>query len=196
MQVDLLNEAGGVGGLPVEYVVKELPGDPSGAQRVAQELLDEGVDAIIGPPFGSNGTPLIDTVDGQVPIISNASTDLALADPSRGAFLMSFSDPVQAAAAAEFAAEWWGDDGRHVLVTRRRVLHQHHGGVHRGVRRGGRRGRPRLHVRHRRRGLLVPGQRAGIARPEARRPLHGDDHAGCRRAARAARRPPTSVTSR
>ena len=104
VQVDLLNEAGGVGGLPVEYVVKELPGDPSGAQRVAQELLDEGVDAIIAPPFAYNGTPLIDTVDGQVPIISNASTDLLLADPSRGAFLMSFSDPVQAAAAAEFAA--------------------------------------------------------------------------------------------
>ncbi len=36
VQVDLLNESGGVGGLPVEYVVKELPGDPSGAQRAAQ----------------------------------------------------------------------------------------------------------------------------------------------------------------
>ena len=56
------------------------------------------------PPFAYNGVPLIDTIDGQVPVISNASTDLALADPSRGAFLMSFSDPVQAAAAAEFAA--------------------------------------------------------------------------------------------
>ena len=105
VQVDLLNEAGGVGGQDIEYVVKELPGDPSGAQRAAQELLDEGVDAIIGPPFAYNGVPLIDTVDGQVPVISNASTDLALADPSRGAFLMSFSDPVQAAAAAEFAAQ-------------------------------------------------------------------------------------------
>ncbi len=105
MQVDLLNEAGGVGGQQVEYIVKELPTDPSGAQRAAQEMLDEGVDAIIGPPFDYNGVPLIDTVDGQVPIISNASTDLALADPARGAFLMSFSDPVQGAAAAEFAAE-------------------------------------------------------------------------------------------
>ncbi len=104
VQVDLINEAGGVGGLDVEYVVKELPTDPSGAQRAAQELLDEGVDAIIGPPFAYNGTPLIDTVNGEVPIISNASTDLSLADPARGAFLMSFSDPVQAAAAAEFAA--------------------------------------------------------------------------------------------
>jgi branched-chain amino acid transport system substrate-binding protein len=104
VQVDLLNEAGGVGGQPVEYVIKELPEDPSGAQRVAQELLDEGVHGIIAPPFTYNGVPLIEAIDGQVPIISNASTDLAMADPARGAFLMSFSDPVQAAAAAEFAA--------------------------------------------------------------------------------------------
>ena len=82
VQVDLLNEAGGVGGQDVEYIVKELPGDPSAAQRAAQELLDEGVDAIIAPPFAYNGVPLIDTVNGQVPIISNASTDLALADPT------------------------------------------------------------------------------------------------------------------
>lgn len=114
VQVDLLNEAGGVGGQDVEYVVKELPTDPSGAQRAAQELLDEGVHAIIGPPFAYNGTPLIDTVAGQVPIISNASTDLALADPSRGAFLMSFSDPVQAAAAAEYAT---GTGGATTAVT-------------------------------------------------------------------------------
>jgi branched-chain amino acid transport system substrate-binding protein len=105
VQVDLLNAAGGVGGQDVELIVKELPDDPSGTQRAAQELLDEGAEAIIGPPFANKGAPLIDTVNGQVPIISNASTDLALADPSRGAFLMSFSDPVQAAAAAEFAAE-------------------------------------------------------------------------------------------
>ncbi|MGH9272175.1 MAG: ABC transporter substrate-binding protein [Ilumatobacteraceae bacterium] len=105
VQVDLLNAEGGVGGQDIEYVVKELPEDPSGAQRAAQELLDEGVHAIIGPPFAYNGVPLIETVDGQVPIISTASTDLALADPARGAFLMSFSDPVQGAAAAEFASE-------------------------------------------------------------------------------------------
>ena len=105
VQVELINAAGGVGGQDVEYVVKELPEDPSGAQRAAQELLDEGVHAIIGPPFGYNGVPLIDTVDGAVPIISNATTDLAMADPTRGAFLMSFSDPVQGAAAAEYAAE-------------------------------------------------------------------------------------------
>ncbi len=101
VQVDLINKAGGVGGKPIEYEIKELPGDPSAAQRAAQELLDDGVNAIIGPPFAYNGVPLIDTVAGKAPVISNASTDLSLADPSRGAFLMSFSDPVQGAAAAE-----------------------------------------------------------------------------------------------
>ena len=105
VQVDLINEAGGVGGQPIEYVIKELPGDPSAAQRAAQELLDDGVNAIIGPPFCYVGGPLIDTVAGKAPVISNASTDLALADPGRGAFLMSFSDPVQGAAAAEVELE-------------------------------------------------------------------------------------------
>lgn len=103
VQVDLINEAGGVGGQPVEYVVKDIQGDPAATQRAGQELLDEGVNAIIGPPFGNTGLPLLDTVDGAAPIIFMASTDPQLADPSRGAFLASFSDPVQSAAAAEFA---------------------------------------------------------------------------------------------
>jgi branched-chain amino acid transport system substrate-binding protein len=105
VQVGLLNEAGGVGGLPVEYVVKDIQGDPAATQRAAQELLDDGVNAIIGPPFANTGTPLLDTVDGQAPIIYMASTDPQLADPARGAFLATFSDPVQSAAAAEFAID-------------------------------------------------------------------------------------------
>jgi branched-chain amino acid transport system substrate-binding protein len=103
VQVDLLNAAGGVGGLPIEYEVKDIQGDPAATQRAAQELLDGGVNAIIGPPFASTGAPLLDTVDGAAPVVFMASTDPSLADPSRGAFLTTFSDPVQAAAAAEFA---------------------------------------------------------------------------------------------
>mgnify|MGYP003485767817 CR=1 FL=1 len=55
VMVDILNDAGGVGGLPVEYVIKDIQGDPAATQRAAQELLDEGVNAIIGPPFASTG---------------------------------------------------------------------------------------------------------------------------------------------
>jgi branched-chain amino acid transport system substrate-binding protein len=103
VKVDQINAAGGVGGLPIEYQVKDIQGDPAATQRAAQELLDDGVNAIIGPPFASTGAPLLDTVDGKAPIIFMASTDPALADPSRGAFLASFSDPVQASAMAEYA---------------------------------------------------------------------------------------------
>ena len=103
VMVDKINDAGGVGGLPIEYEVKDIQGDPAATQRAAQELLDDGVNALIGPPFASTGAPLLDTVDGQAPIIFMASTDISLADPSRGAFLASFSDPVQSAAMAEFA---------------------------------------------------------------------------------------------
>lgn len=103
VMVDKINDAGGVGGLPVEYEVKDIQGDPAATQRAAQELLDDGVNAIIGPPFASTGAPLLDAVDGNAPIIYMASTDPALADPSRGAFLASFSDPVQSSAIAEWA---------------------------------------------------------------------------------------------
>jgi len=102
VEVALLNAAGGVGGQQIEYVVKDIQGDPSATQRAAQELLDEGVNAIIGPPFSNTGAPLATTVDGQVPIIYMASTDVSLADAANGQFLASFSDPVQSAAAAEF----------------------------------------------------------------------------------------------
>lgn len=110
VQVDIINAAGGVGGLPVEYEVKDIQGDPAATQRGTQELLDDGVNAIIGPPFGNTGIPLLDTVNGGAPVIFMASTDPQLADPSRGAFLASFSDPVQSGAAAEFAyGEGWTD---------------------------------------------------------------------------------------
>ena len=98
----MINEAGGVGGQQIEYQVKDIQGDPSATQRAAQELLDDGVSAIIGPPFANTGAPLATTVDGQVPIIYMASTDASLADAAKGQFLASFSDPVQSAAAAEF----------------------------------------------------------------------------------------------
>lgn len=113
VMVDMINDAGGVGGLDVEYVVKDIQGDPAATQRAAQELLDDGVNALIGPPFASTGAPLLDTVNGQAPIIFMASTDPALADPSRGAFLASFSDPVQSAAMAEWALA----QGRLTAVT-------------------------------------------------------------------------------
>lgn len=103
VKVEQINAAGGVGGKPIEYEVKDIQGDPAATQRAAQELLDDGVNAIIGPPFSNTGAPLLDTVAGKAPVVFMATTDPALADPTRGAFLTTFSDKSQASAMAEFA---------------------------------------------------------------------------------------------
>jgi branched-chain amino acid transport system substrate-binding protein len=111
---ELINCRGGAaGGTPVEVIVKNIEGDPATTQRAAQELLDEGVHVILGPPFSDFGFPLLTVVDGQVPVLFVASTEVTLASDETKSFLIAFSDPVQAAAAAELAL----NEGHESAVT-------------------------------------------------------------------------------
>jgi branched-chain amino acid transport system substrate-binding protein len=111
---EVINCRGGAaGGTPVEVIVKNIEGDPATTQRAAQELLDDGVHAILGPPFSDFGFPLLTVVDGQAPVLFVASTEVTLASDEAKSFLIAFSDPVQAAAAAEFAI----DEGHESAVT-------------------------------------------------------------------------------
>ena len=103
VMIDEINAAGGVGGKPVEYIVKDIQGDPAATQRAAQELLDAGANALIGPPFPNTGQPLLDTAGAKAPIVFMSSTDATLANPAAGGYLASFSDKVQSSAVAEFA---------------------------------------------------------------------------------------------
>jgi branched-chain amino acid transport system substrate-binding protein len=112
--VDTLNEAGGAGGSKVELTVKNIDGDSARTQQAAQELLDSGVQAILGPPFVNFGQPLLTITQGQVPVISVASTDPQLANTDVNSFLTAFSDPRQDGAAAEVA---YTDLGKKTAVT-------------------------------------------------------------------------------
>lgn len=105
---ELINCSGGLDGTPVEMIVEDIQGDPDVTQRAAQDLLDAGVHAILGPPFSDFGLPLLQVVDGQVPVVFVASTEALLPDPERGSYLMAFDDRAQATAAARFAAEELG----------------------------------------------------------------------------------------
>ena len=70
--IDQVNEAGGVGGLPVEFEIKQIsqtPPDPAAAQRAVQELLDGGADVLLGPPFSDYGLPLLEVTNGAVPVL-------------------------------------------------------------------------------------------------------------------------------
>jgi branched-chain amino acid transport system substrate-binding protein len=100
---ELINCEGGVDGTPVEIVVQDIQGDPEVTQRAAQDLLDAGVQAIIGPPFADFGLPLLQVVGGQVPVLFAASTEPTLPNAEQLSFLVSFDDTTQATQAAEFA---------------------------------------------------------------------------------------------
>lgn len=100
---ELINCAGGVEGTPVEVIVQDIQGDPEVTQRAAQDLLDAGVHAIIGPPFADFGLPLLQVVGGQVPVLFAASTEPTLPNAELLSFLVTFDDTTQATQAAELA---------------------------------------------------------------------------------------------
>jgi branched-chain amino acid transport system substrate-binding protein len=100
---ELINCSGGIEGTPVEIVVQDIQGDPEVTQRAAQDLLDAGVHAIIGPPFADFGLPLLQVVGGQVPVLFAASTEPTLPNVEQLSFLVTFDDTTQATQAAEFA---------------------------------------------------------------------------------------------
>lgn len=106
--VELVNCVGGVDGRPVEMVVRDFEGDPEIAGRVAQELLDDDVTAILGPAFFDVNQAILQVTSGVAPLISVSSTEPLLADPSQLSLLASFTDTAQAKAAARFAfAQGW-----------------------------------------------------------------------------------------
>ena len=112
--VDQINADGGAGGSQVELTVKNIDGDSARTQQAAQELLDTGVHAILGPPFVNFGQPLLTITQGEVPVISVASTDPAMANTEVNSFLSAFSDPRQDGAAAELA---YTDLGKTTAIT-------------------------------------------------------------------------------
>jgi ABC-type branched-subunit amino acid transport system substrate-binding protein len=103
--IDLINCTGGVNGTPLELTVQNIEGDPEVTQRAAQDLVDAGVQAILGPPFADFGQPLLQVTQGQVPVLFVASTEPTLPDVASLAYLVAFDDTAQATAAAEFALD-------------------------------------------------------------------------------------------
>jgi branched-chain amino acid transport system substrate-binding protein len=100
----LINCAGGVDGTPIEFIVQ--PADAMDLEltlRSAQDLVDAGAHAVLGPPFSDVGLPLLNVLGGQIPAFHVASTEAILADPSIYSFILTFTDKVQGNAAGEWA---------------------------------------------------------------------------------------------
>lgn len=104
--VDAVNEAGGVLGQPVEFVVEDEGSSPTTAAQAAERLVAAGVDAIVGPTSSNNAIAALDeTVAAGIVTCSATATAISLDDfPDNGLFFRSIaSDSLQAQAIANLA---------------------------------------------------------------------------------------------
>lgn len=101
--IDEINEAGGVGGRSVQLRVADEGSDPATAASALDDLVQAGVDAVIGPASSTNALNVLDTTtrDGIVTCSPTASA-LSLDDyPDDGLFFRTIpSDALQAEAFA------------------------------------------------------------------------------------------------
>lgn len=104
-RVDQINEAGGINGQPVELIVRDMKSDAVTAINATQELLDLGVNVILGPPTDDALIPMAQMAMGYgVPVVAVGATQPAfpVAAPDNG-YLTAYGDNAAAAAAAEHA---------------------------------------------------------------------------------------------
>ncbi len=104
--IDRVNDSGGVLGRQLELVVKDMASDPVQAGTVGQELLDEGVALILGPPTDDTALPIAQVAAGSsVAVLAVTATQPALTQAADNAFMTAYGDNQSGAVAAEVAYE-------------------------------------------------------------------------------------------
>ncbi len=111
LAAESVNAAGGVfDGRPIELVITDSASDPPTAATQAQELIDAGVVAIVGPETSGQSQAVLEVVTpAQVPMVSCCATSTSLSaqnSPSSGFFFRTApSDALQGKALAYIAKE-------------------------------------------------------------------------------------------
>ncbi len=104
LAVSEINAVGGTNGSVIRRIVREEGSTPAEAATAMQELLDLGVDAIIGPASSNSTLAVLEqAVDAGVVVCSPSASALALDDfPDDGLFFRTIaSDSLQARAIAQ-----------------------------------------------------------------------------------------------
>lgn len=103
--VDQYNATGGIDGHPVKLIVKDMKSDSALGGTVAQELIDQGAQVLVGPAFPGLAAGAIQAAGkAGVPVISAVATQPEyVVVGGYPAYLAAFGDNVQASAAAEYA---------------------------------------------------------------------------------------------
>jgi branched-chain amino acid transport system substrate-binding protein len=103
--VDELNKAGGIAGHPVKLIIKDMKSDPALGATVANELLADGAQIMVGPAFPGMAVGVIQAgATKNVTVLGGVSTQPEYVKVGGyKAYLVAFGDNVQAAAMAEYA---------------------------------------------------------------------------------------------
>lgn len=102
---DQVNAAGGVDGHKIELIAKDMKSDTAIGGTVAQELIDSGVDVLVGPAFPGMAVGVVQAAAAAgIPVLSAVATQPEYTVVGGApVYLAAFGDNVQAAAAAEYA---------------------------------------------------------------------------------------------
>lgn len=102
--VDKINSAGGVGGFTLKVISQDMQSNSTMGGTVAQELVDQGADVLVGPAFPGMASGVLQVAAANgIPVIAGASTQPEYTLMSGAAvFLAAFGDNVQAAAVAQY----------------------------------------------------------------------------------------------
>ncbi len=110
LAIEQVNEAGGVFGRPVEFVIGDTNTDPTIAVEEARRMIEiEGVHVIVGAHASANTLAIAESVTGPagIPQISPASSSpqLAVANDDDFLFRATLNDEVQGPALAQLVRE-------------------------------------------------------------------------------------------
>lgn len=65
LKVDLINEAGGINGRPVELVIRDNTGEPEKCRAILNEMMADGIRFIVGPLFSQMAEVTLQAIEGR-----------------------------------------------------------------------------------------------------------------------------------
>ena len=109
LAVALANEAGGINGLPIEFLIRDDKRDPLLSVQHAEALIAAGVSAIVGPDY-SDVAVKVGAVAQQhgIPMVTTYPTNPKVTESGNYTFMGAYIDPYQASIMADFATQELG----------------------------------------------------------------------------------------
>ncbi|MCY3551727.1 MAG: ABC transporter substrate-binding protein [Candidatus Poribacteria bacterium] len=117
LAVALANEAGGINGLPIELLIRDDKRDPALSVQYAEELINAGVSAIVGPDYSVLAMDVGEVVQEHgIPMVTTYPTNPKVPESGNFSFMGAFTDPYQADVMAGFAVRELGAKTAAVLT--------------------------------------------------------------------------------